>query len=88
MSPTDLVNDCDSSPCIHGGTCTDGLGRFECECPQDYAGRQCELGKVDCVFLPCKKTQDRGHDLKITFLCRKSHLLCFTRPCKKLIKAN
>ena len=44
------MNDCDSSPCIHGGTCTDGLGRFECDCPQDYAGRQCELGKVDCVF--------------------------------------
>ena len=38
------MNDCDSSPCIHGGTCTDRLGRFDCECPQDYAGRQCELG--------------------------------------------
>ncbi|CAH3047115.1 unnamed protein product, partial [Porites lobata] len=53
LSPKDLVNDCDSSPCIHGGTCTDGLGRFECQCPQDYAGRQCELGKVDCAASPC-----------------------------------
>ena len=50
------MNDCDSSPCIHGGTCTDGLRRFDCECPQDYAGRQCELGKVDYVFYLVTKT--------------------------------
>ena len=50
IAPTDVVNECDSAPCRHGGNCTDGLGRFDCECPQDYAGRQCELGKADCVF--------------------------------------
>ena len=47
IAPTDLVNECDSAPCIHGGTCTDRLGGFDCGCPQDYSGRQCELGKVD-----------------------------------------
>ena len=47
IAPTDVVNECESSPCIHGGTCTDRLGGFDCECPQGYSGRQCELGKVD-----------------------------------------
>ena len=88
MSPTDLVNDCDSSPCIHGGTCTDGLGRFDCECPQDYAGRQCELGKANYAFYLVTKTQGQGHDLKITLLRRNGHLLCFTRPYNILIKAK
>ena len=45
------MNECDSAPCKHGGTCTDRLGRFDCECPQDYAGRQCELGKANSLFI-------------------------------------
>lgn len=40
----DIVNECDSAPCGHGGTCKDLLGRFECDCSIDYSGRQCELG--------------------------------------------
>ena len=82
------MNDCDSSPCIHGGTCTDGLGRFDCECPQDYAGRQCELGKANYAFYLVTKTQGQGHDLKITLLCRNGYLLCFARPYNILIKAK
>jgi len=42
---TDVLNECDSGPCINGGTCKDQLGKFECECSNDYSGRQCELGK-------------------------------------------
>lgn len=42
---TDVLNECDSGPCINGGTCTDHHGKFECECSNDYCGRQCELGK-------------------------------------------
>ena len=41
----DVLNECDSGPCINGGTCTDHLGKFECECSNDYSGRQCELGE-------------------------------------------
>ena len=74
ISPTDVVNECDSAPCKHGGNCTDGLGRFDCECPQDYAGRQCELGKTNYAFYLARKTQDHGHDFKMTLLHRKAHV--------------
>ena len=70
------MNDCDSSPCIHGGTCTDGLGRFDCECPQDYAGRQCELGNANYAFY------------LVTLLRRNGHLLCFTQPYNVLIETK
>ena len=78
--PTDVVNECDSAPCIHGGTCRDHLGRFDCECPQDYAGRQCELGKAHQAFYLVTKTQDHGYDLNITFLRRNAHVLFLFDP--------
>ena len=80
------MNECDSAPCKHGGNCTDGLGRFECECPQDYAGRQCELGMTDYAFYLARKTQDHGHDFKMTLLRRKAYVrFFFTRPDNILI---
>ena len=80
------MNECDSAPCKHGGNCTDGLGRFDCECPQDYAGRQCELGKTNYAFYLARKTQDHGHDFKMTLLRRKAHVrFLFTRPHNILI---
>ena len=72
------MNECDSAPCEHGGTCTDRLGRFDCECPQDYAGRQCELGTANYAFYLATRTQDHGYDLKITLLHRNAHVLSFS----------
>ena len=83
ITPTDLVNECDSAPCIHGGNCTDGLGRFDCECPQDYAGRQCELGKANYAFyLGGKKSRLSP---RLTLLRSNAHILCFSRPHSILI---
>ena len=28
------VDECSSSPCLHGGLCIDGLGEFICSCPE------------------------------------------------------
>ena len=36
---------CDSQPCLHGGTCTDGLDKFFCACVPAYTGNTCSLGK-------------------------------------------
>lgn len=47
---TDIVNECESAPCRHGGTCKDRLGHFECECPTNYLGRQCELGNYSPIY--------------------------------------
>eukprot|EP01047_Picozoa_sp_COSAG01_P063741 COSAG01_NODE_8316_length_2833_cov_2.258595_1_plen_831_part_01 len=33
---------CDSSPCLHGGTCTPVGGQFTCKCVGDWNGDQCQ----------------------------------------------
>ncbi|CAB3239977.1 unnamed protein product [Arctia plantaginis] len=46
-------NECESSPCAHGGTCTDRVGGFVCSCDRGYTGNTCQL-KVDlCSPNPC-----------------------------------
>lgn len=36
-------NECESSPCANGGTCTDRVGEFQCACGRGYTGRTCQL---------------------------------------------
>ncbi|KAI5640559.1 EGF-like domain-containing protein [Phthorimaea operculella] len=46
-------NECESSPCANGGTCTDRVGGFTCACGRGYTGNTCQL-KVDlCSPNPC-----------------------------------
>ena len=35
------VDECASSPCAHGGQCTDGENEFNCSCINEYEGRTC-----------------------------------------------
>ena len=37
------VNECDSGPCLHGGTCHNLEGRYVCTCVMGYAGMCCEV---------------------------------------------
>ena len=41
----DILNECSSTPCKNGGQCKNLLGSFECDCPQNVSGKQCEVGK-------------------------------------------
>ncbi|XP_062383230.1 coagulation factor X [Sardina pilchardus] len=36
-------NACDSQPCINNGQCKDGLGKYNCFCPQGFHGYNCEF---------------------------------------------
>ncbi|KAI3363129.1 hypothetical protein L3Q82_011776 [Scortum barcoo] len=45
------INECDSSPCQHGGTCSDLLGHYECQCPTGFLGKNCEVD-IDACALP------------------------------------
>ena len=47
------VDECDMDPCQNGGTCTDLIGRFQCDCFPQYYGATCELqnGCFDQVCL-------------------------------------
>ncbi|XP_048489260.1 delta and Notch-like epidermal growth factor-related receptor isoform X2 [Plutella xylostella] len=57
-------NECESSPCANGGTCTDRVGGFACACGRGYTGQTCQL-KVDlCSPSPCPEHRlcvDRGN---------------------------
>ena len=35
-------DECSSSPCLNGGTCTDGINNYTCACPAPFYGRQCQ----------------------------------------------
>ncbi|XP_063899651.1 delta and Notch-like epidermal growth factor-related receptor [Helicoverpa armigera] len=58
-------NECESSPCANGGTCTDRVGGFACSCGRGYSGNTCQL-KVDlCAPSPCPAHRiclDRGNN--------------------------
>ncbi|KAF3708325.1 Protein eyes shut -like protein Epidermal growth factor-like protein 10 [Channa argus] len=45
------INECDSSPCLHNGTCSDLLGHYHCQCPTGFLGKNCEVD-IDACALP------------------------------------
>jgi len=52
------IDECESNPCHHGGSCVDlkdHPGEFECVCADAYEGETCEqLKLVTCDDKPCK----------------------------------
>lgn len=38
------INECDSKPCLNGGTCLDSYGTYKCTCPHGYTGINCQVG--------------------------------------------
>ncbi|XP_013191200.2 delta and Notch-like epidermal growth factor-related receptor [Amyelois transitella] len=85
-------NECESSPCEHGGTCSDRVAGFECFCGRGYTGNTCQL-KVDlCSPNPCSERQfcvDRGNNYACEcphgFVGEECHIptrsACDTTPC-------
>ncbi|KAM6945720.1 protein Z, vitamin K-dependent plasma glycoprotein b [Aplochiton taeniatus] len=43
---------CESKPCLNGGTCTDGVGGYVCDCLELYRGGNCERGKDEHRLRP------------------------------------
>ena len=41
------IDDCSRllQPCLNGGSCTDGINTFTCDCVTGYSGDRCEIGK-------------------------------------------
>lgn len=62
------IDECRSSPCQHGSTCTDGIGNYTCQCNQrvatvpdgignrtyltGYEGINCEHDVDECLIQP------------------------------------
>ena len=36
------IDDCANSPCLNGGTCTDGVNSYQCTCIAGFNGANCE----------------------------------------------
>ena len=39
------INECSSSPCMNGATCTDAVNSYTCACVAGYIGTHCEPGE-------------------------------------------
>ena len=39
------INDCNPNPCANGGTCTDGVDSYTCQCAAGYTGPNCNTSK-------------------------------------------
>jgi hypothetical protein len=48
------INECESAPCLNGGTCNDMVAGYECKCPDGIRGEQCEIDDDDCASGPCQ----------------------------------
>ena len=50
------VNECTAhKPCKNGGTCVNTVGGYNCKCPANYKGKNCDEGKCNWKLL--NKTQ-------------------------------
>ncbi|MGB0592077.1 MAG: PKD domain-containing protein, partial [Myxococcota bacterium] len=47
------IDDCADSPCLNGGTCTDGVASFTCACAAGFEGETCDVNIDECADSPC-----------------------------------
>ncbi|XP_021164580.2 protein crumbs homolog 2 isoform X1 [Fundulus heteroclitus] len=48
------VDECQSAPCHHGGSCKDLVNSFQCVCPEGFTGALCEVDINECDSNPCQ----------------------------------
>eukprot|EP01052_Picozoa_sp_SAG31_P023488 SAG31_NODE_1940_length_6860_cov_4.116540_1_plen_1746_part_10 len=46
-------DECLSAPCLHGGTCIEGIHSFSCNCTVGWQGDTCQLLADPCDEVPC-----------------------------------
>ena len=47
------IDECASSPCQNGGSCTDQVNGYTCNCVDGYYGSDCETGNNTILFQIC-----------------------------------
>ncbi|XP_017262761.1 neurocan core protein [Kryptolebias marmoratus] len=54
LIPSVENNPCQTSPCLHGGSCLQEGDGYSCYCPQGFSGENCEIDIDDCQSNPCQ----------------------------------
>ena len=67
----DPVDECAPAPCQNGGTCYDGTGMFECQCPEGWTGDTCAEAVLPVYLchgdeLDCDEQDPECLDLRCT----------------------
>ena len=44
------INKCASEPCLHNGTCINGIDTYQCQCAAGYNGSHCQNGKSQLKY--------------------------------------
>lgn len=64
------INECNSNPCMSGGTCVDKVNGFHCLCPPGTYGPLCLSGTDHCASQPCVNgdciEQQHGYEKPLT----------------------
>ncbi|OBS70228.1 hypothetical protein A6R68_01231 [Neotoma lepida] len=47
------VDECQSEPCLHGGTCSDIVAGYICQCPEAWGGHDCSVQLTGCQDHTC-----------------------------------
>ncbi|XP_072289620.1 protein crumbs homolog 2b [Eucyclogobius newberryi] len=48
------VDECESGPCLNGGSCEDQINSYQCVCPGGFTGVHCEVDINECDSAPCQ----------------------------------
>lgn len=43
-------DDCTPNPCVNGGSCTDQVNNYLCQCPPGYNGVNCQTNIGTCIM--------------------------------------
>lgn len=47
------IDDCASSPCQNGATCTDKVNDYQCDCDPGYSGKDCDQRELFRLNVAC-----------------------------------
>src|SRR5437868_144451 len=70
-----------SHPCASGGTCTDFLNSYRCDCVSGFSGSNCQTNINECTSQPCANGGtciDQTNSFTCTCIPGFSGILCET----------
>ena len=70
------INECESEPCLNGGTCANGNNQYTCSCVAGYQGTNCETSKS--ILLNSLYNLCNTHSTSVYFMGLSSSLSLFS----------